>query len=320
MVQESSAGVSVIIPTFNRATHLPRAIDSALGQTLAPDEVLVVDDGSTDDTRSVLEGYGDRIHCLWQENRGAAAARNRGLALARGRWVAFLDSDDAWLPRKLEVQLRALREAGARFGFTAALVGSAGDPAPPPDEGAARTEPGWELCDPALALVLDERRPTYLPTLVAERALVEEAGRFDETLRVAEDTKLAVALAMRAAALYVREPLVRIDRSLARGGLITDDLEAKKLQARGGLQVLEMALEASDGDPALRRVVRRLLARNLATLAGLDCLEGRRAEARGHALDALRQGGDARTRLKSLAAVVAPGLLAGALSRRRSPS
>jgi len=307
--------VSVIIPTFNRAKQLPRAIDSVLGQTRPPDQVLVVDDGSTDGTWNLLACYGDRIQRLRQENRGAASARNQGLRHAQGHWVAFLDSDDAWLPRKLEFQLEALRETGARLCFTAAVFdGAPPCPETPSPAVAARA---WEVADPALALVLDERRPTYLPTLIAERALVDEAGGFDETLRVAEDTKLVFSLAMRAKAVYLHEPLVRIDRSHERRGLITDDLEAWKDRTRGGIHVLEMLLEGGAGEGALGRTVRRQLAHTYATLAGLHCLEARWPEARSCALGALRRGGDARTRLKSVAALVVPRLLARELDRRR---
>src|SRR5436305_4940478 len=98
--------VSVIIPAYNYARYIAEAIDGALAQTHAPLEVIVVDDESTDDTPRVLAGYGDRIRTIRQPNGGAAAARNTGMAAARGEYVAFLDADDVWLPRKLELQLQ----------------------------------------------------------------------------------------------------------------------------------------------------------------------------------------------------------------------
>ena len=97
--------VSVVVPAYNYARYLPKAIDSALGQTHPPLEVIVVDDGSTDDTPRVLAAYADRIRVIRQANQGAGAARNAGIAAARGEYVAFLDSDDLWHPRKLELQL-----------------------------------------------------------------------------------------------------------------------------------------------------------------------------------------------------------------------
>jgi glycosyltransferase involved in cell wall biosynthesis len=94
--------VSVVIPTYNRATLLARAIESALGQTVMPAEVLVVDDGSTDHTRHVIAGFGSRVRYLFQENAGVSVARNTGVREASADWVAFLDSDDVWASDYLE--------------------------------------------------------------------------------------------------------------------------------------------------------------------------------------------------------------------------
>jgi glycosyltransferase involved in cell wall biosynthesis len=104
--------VSVVVPTFNRAYCLRQAVDSALRQSHSELEVLVVDDGSTDDTRDLLAScYGDepRVRYLYQENRGVSAARNRGIRAAKGEFLAFLDSDDVWKPWKLELQVACLR-------------------------------------------------------------------------------------------------------------------------------------------------------------------------------------------------------------------
>jgi glycosyltransferase involved in cell wall biosynthesis len=100
--------VSVIIPTYNRAEYVTQAIDSVLAQTYTDYEIIVVDDGSTDNTKEILLPYMDRIRYIYQENAGASAARNRGIKAAKRDWVAFLDSDDEWLPGKLAVQIRAV--------------------------------------------------------------------------------------------------------------------------------------------------------------------------------------------------------------------
>src|SRR4051812_41650748 len=103
------ACVSVVIPTFNRSSTLPRAIDSVVAQSFTDWELVVVDDGSTDDTPRLLANYqkklGNRLISLRQRNRGCSAARNQGIELARGRYIAFLDSDDEFLPQKLSRQL-----------------------------------------------------------------------------------------------------------------------------------------------------------------------------------------------------------------------
>ena len=95
--------ISVVIPTYNRASLLPRAIRSALAQVTTSDEVIVVDDGSTDDTVAAVRAFGDAICYLRTERGGAGAARNRGIAEARGDLVAFLDSDDEWMEHKLDL-------------------------------------------------------------------------------------------------------------------------------------------------------------------------------------------------------------------------
>jgi len=102
--------VSVIIPTYNRARYLPETLESVFAQTYRDYEVIVIDDGSTDNTAEVLESYLDRIVYVRKENGGQGSARNAGLKIARGEYIAFLDSDDLWLPDKLELQVRYLDE------------------------------------------------------------------------------------------------------------------------------------------------------------------------------------------------------------------
>lgn len=104
--------VSIVLPTYNRAEYLPRSIDSVLRQTFDDFELIVVDDASTDGTRSVVEGYDDdRVtYVSHDENRGPSAARNTGLEIVRGEFVTFIDSDDEFVPTFLETSLRALRD------------------------------------------------------------------------------------------------------------------------------------------------------------------------------------------------------------------
>jgi glycosyltransferase involved in cell wall biosynthesis len=102
--------VSVIIPTYNRAAIVPASIESVLKQSWKNVEIIVVDDGSTDDTRRVVEAYGAPVRYLHQRNAGVSAARNLGFANARGEFIALLDSDDQYLPWKLDAQIRVFRE------------------------------------------------------------------------------------------------------------------------------------------------------------------------------------------------------------------
>jgi glycosyltransferase involved in cell wall biosynthesis len=110
--------VAVIIALYNGERYLAEAIESALAQTHPPFEVIVVDDGSTDAGRAVAEGYAARVRVVSQPHRGIGAARNHGLTETRGEWVAFLDADDVWEPRKTELQLTALAaNPGAELVF-----------------------------------------------------------------------------------------------------------------------------------------------------------------------------------------------------------
>jgi len=108
--------VSVIIPTYNRSKYVTKAIDSVLAQTYKDNEIIVIDDGSTDDTRNVLAPYMDHISYFYQENAGVSVARNNGIKIARGEWIAFLDSDDEWFNDKLSVQMNFI----ARYPFVVA--------------------------------------------------------------------------------------------------------------------------------------------------------------------------------------------------------
>ncbi len=107
----NAALVSVIIPTYNRAELVCNAIDSVIQQQVDNVEIVVVDDGSTDNTEQTLAKYGDSIRYIYQENTGLVGARNTGIRQSSGDWISFLDSDDVWLPNKLKVQLEELERS-----------------------------------------------------------------------------------------------------------------------------------------------------------------------------------------------------------------
>jgi len=122
-----SRGVSLIIPCYNGAAFIGEAIDSALGQSIRPDEIIVVDDGSTDSTAEVIASFGSAVAYIYQDNQGEPAARNRGLAEAKAEYIAFLDADDVWPARSLEVRAKALAarpEIDFAFGVTEQFVSS----------------------------------------------------------------------------------------------------------------------------------------------------------------------------------------------------
>ncbi|MCB0189909.1 MAG: glycosyltransferase family 2 protein, partial [Caldilineaceae bacterium] len=165
--------LSVIIPVYNGAQYLAESINSVLQQTKTPDSILVVDDGSTDDTAAVVAAFGSAVHYLHQPNAGAAAARNRGVAASTGEFLAFLDADDLWLPEKLALQMAVMASTPAIdmvFDHLQQFV----SPDLPHD---LRT--GLH-CPPASV-------PGYLPsTLLIRRAAWVRAGALDASWRVGE--------------------------------------------------------------------------------------------------------------------------------------
>ncbi len=177
-------GITAIIPVFNRGHTVKRAIDSVLSQSYMPGEVIAVDDGSTDDTREILEGYGDRITRIYlPRNSGPSAARNRGIENARTEWIAFLDSDDFWERDKLKNQVEYL----GRYPFYQILQSEEiwirnGVRVNP--RRYHRKAAGW-IWEPSL------RRCLVSPSAVlVKKDLLQRHGNFDETLPACEDYDL----------------------------------------------------------------------------------------------------------------------------------
>jgi len=182
--------VSVVIPTHNRAHYVTQAIDSVLAQTYANYEIIVVDDGSTDDTRHVLRAYGDRLRYIYQENhnRGPAAALNRAVSEARGKYIALLDDDDMWLPSKLELQIAVL-EQDPEIGFLGTdmyITDASGNVidrwGKPPS-----------VAETFASLIEDNILGN--PSVVVRKRLFDQVGGFDASLRTTQDYDLWLRLA-----------------------------------------------------------------------------------------------------------------------------
>ena len=181
---------SVIIPAYNRAVPLKAAIKSVLGQTFQDFEIIVVDDGSRDDPRTVVEAFADpRIRFIAQDNQGGGAARNAAIDMARGRYIAPLDSDDIFLPHHLQAMKELLEENPGATGYARILV----------DRGKGRS-----FLKPPRAIGEDEDMGEYLLcrrgfvptiTLVVEREMAKKV-RYPTDLRTAEDTDFAIRLAL----------------------------------------------------------------------------------------------------------------------------
>ena len=201
--------VSVIIPTFNRATHVPRAIESVLSQRYRDFEIIVVDDGSKDNTREVVTAYGAPVRYVFQENQGPGAARNLGIRTAAGAYLAFLDSDDAWLPAFLEKTVSALDEHPEVDVVTTGIyLGPEDHKVEGHMEG---IETGvWELSaglsDEQIRRVLSG----FCPAAVLARANVVKkyGGYYEHRCMLGEDVYLWIQVALNHKVYRIREPLI----------------------------------------------------------------------------------------------------------------
>jgi glycosyltransferase involved in cell wall biosynthesis len=203
--------VSVIIPTYNRADIVCKAIDSVLGQTYKNIEVIVVDDGSTDHTEAKLSHYGNGIRVITQENSGPSIARNRGVAASHGQIIAFLDSDDYWLPTKLSRQVELLEKAGPDIPCclcNCTIVYNNGT-----KRSTFKIADIVPDCSAGIWLnpaeVLSTRFVIFNQAVVIRKEVLDRIGSFNENLPMfSEDFELALRLALEGPWAVIRDELV----------------------------------------------------------------------------------------------------------------
>ncbi|MGB8841025.1 MAG: glycosyltransferase family A protein [Aliidongia sp.] len=214
--------VSIVIPTYNRVATIARALDSVIGQSHRPLEIIVVDDGSTDETLAAIDHEACPVPLTvisLGHNEGAAAARNHGITLARGDFVAFLDSDDEWQPDKIAKQLAALDTAGLEYGASYTGIASYAE------DGA--------LCAVSRAVAGGDLRQALLnhnlvgstSCVLARRTLLQQIGGFDRSLAACQDWDLWLRLAGHTRFVCVPEPLTLVH--IAREGRISTNGHAR---------------------------------------------------------------------------------------------
>ncbi len=165
--------VSVIIPTYNTANYIGQAIESVFKQTHSPIEIIVIDDGSVDNTESVVKNFGGKIRYVYQDNHGPSHARNRGIEIASGDYLAFIDADDVWLPENLSChldQFKAFKNLDISVGFTCELEFDK-----PGDVDIQKAEKNSIL-------------HLSLCTSLIRKSVFDDVGLFDEDLIMGEDT------------------------------------------------------------------------------------------------------------------------------------
>jgi glycosyltransferase involved in cell wall biosynthesis len=194
--------VSVVVPAYNRAHTLPRALDSILCQSLPPAEVILVDDGSEDGTEDLIRRDYPRVRYLRQPNGGVSRARNRGIAEASADWIALLDSDDAWLPDKLASQRAVLGEhPGIRLCHTQEIWIRRGRGVNPMDKHAKSGGRIFRACLP---------RCVISPSAsLLHRSLFDELGAFDDGLPACEDYDLWLRICATEPVAFVPTPQIR---------------------------------------------------------------------------------------------------------------
>ncbi len=201
MVKEDRIEFSVIIPSYNRVELLPRALDSILGQSYPPCEIIVVDDGSSDATARVLRECYPKVRYYYQRHSGVSAARNLGIRMAYSKWVALLDSDDAWLENKLRAQASTI-EANRMTRLVHTNEIWIRDGKRLAQKRRHKKYGGWifEYCLPLCII-----SPS---SAVIRRDLFDDIGLFDESLKACEDYDLWLRLCACEPVSYVDEPLV----------------------------------------------------------------------------------------------------------------
>ena len=211
--------ISVVIPTFNRSSHVVEAVRSVLKQTLLPFEILVVDDGSTDDTAEALAPFDDRIRYLKIPNGGASGARNHGVREALGDWIAFLDSDDTWHSEKLARQSQSILRTGAKVCYCVSTDES-GEPLDDLNLMDPTLSPGGDrFYNAGDCRIFNHQRHPFVQSMLVEKKVLLKVGIFDESLKVAEDTKLIYELAYDYGYSVVNERHVSICREREGPGL-----------------------------------------------------------------------------------------------------
>lgn len=205
-MNKSPFSVSVVIPTFNRSHILERALRSVLGQTVAAREIIreiiVVDDGSTDDTASLVQAQFPEIKLIRQENKGVSAARNHGIRCADSEWIAFLDSDDEWLPNKLELQLVAAKRHPDILLWHGDEIWIRKGKRVNPRQKHAKSG-GWifQLCLPLCCI-------SPSATMI-KKSVFEEIGWFNEALPACEDYEFWLRFCAKHPVGFVAEKIIK---------------------------------------------------------------------------------------------------------------
>jgi len=260
-----TADISVIIPTFNRGGMLREAVESVWRQTVDNCELIVVDDGSTDKSTHFLQNH-PRARLISQNQRGVSAARNTGIAAAHGRYLAFLDSDDLWLPQKLAAQRQFFqRHPMARICQTDEIWIRDGRRVNPKNR---HQKPSGMIFEPSLALCL-----VSPSAVMIARSLLDEVGLFNESLPACEDYDMWLRIAWREPIYLIPQPLI-----VKRGGH-ADQLSKLPQLDRHRIQALQHVIDRYPLSSGQRRAAVAMLSKKCRIYANGCRKRGRESEA-----------------------------------------
>lgn len=302
--------VSVIIPTYNCGKYIAEAVDSVLAQTHPPDEIFIVDDGSTDDTQAVVSAYSDpRIDYVRMPHRGTSAARSKGIDLASGDYLAFLDADDLWRPAMLEKQLAVMeRDQTLVCSFTNFIRF---------EEGSSRIFPEQFVFYPEMTELPLTRHadgcgftvqgdafvhfvrfgeiPVYMQCMLFRRSLIADM-RLNESIGRCQDHEFVLRAFMRGKVAFTREILADIRRHESNA---TKDLSLIALDKLRALLPLQNAVDT----PLRRAALNDRLVKSSIDAATALIRAGRRADGLGHYAKAFTLPGSGRRKMRGTARI-----------------
>lgn len=246
--------ISIIIPTFNRSNLLVEAVDSVLSQDFVEKEIIVVDDGSTDDTSQQMSQFGNKMIYIKIKNAGVSKARNIGIERARGEYIAFLDSDDLWLPKKLSYQMEYFEKH--------------------PEINICQTEEQWirrgkrvnpkNIHQKYSGWIFEQCIPRCIispSAVMLKRRVLDDVGLFDESMPVCEDYDLWLRTSLKYQIVTLPEPMI-----IKRGGH-ADQLSSQFGQDIWRIYALEKVLKNSDLDARLKNLVKEDIIRRARIVA-----------------------------------------------------
>jgi glycosyltransferase involved in cell wall biosynthesis len=240
--------VSVIIPTYECERYISLAIDSVLAQTFKDYEIIIIDDGSTDNTQNELKKYSmmNNIKIIRQSNQGPSAARNCGIKMSSGKFIAFLDADDIWLPKKLEMQITFLRNNPlVHLVYCNAYIFK---------ENFTWGKTHFNFSHPASGKVLNQLfLLNFIPllTVVIRRSILNTVGLFDETVIASEDYDLWLRICQTTTIAFINEPLAKYRVSSGQATkqrikMVENEIKVKEKAFRNAPELLKLSKSCLD--------------------------------------------------------------------------